>query len=673
MATLVRIRWAVALVLMTCTLGSRTSAQSSQSPREKEKENGRSSSLTIEITSPLGRTGISGPVRIVARITSPSQAALSKVEFFVDGKLVGEDTDGPPYAVEWLDENPFEAREITAQVADSSGNVAKDTVQLKPLQINQQTQVSGVLVEPLVLDQKNHTVKGLTGADFSVYEDNVLQKIEQAVPNPIPATYTLLVDSSQSMSRRMEFVRDAARELPPHLRPNDDVMVVPFNKTLGVVTGPTKDRDTLAGAIDAINAKGGTAILDCLANVAGQMKAIASRHVIVLITDGYDEDSGMDYDKALEALKADGATVYVVGIGGVAGISLKGEDLLRRIAVETGGRAFFPARETQLVDVQTEIASDVQERYLITYEPSNQKLDGTWREIKVAVNNPTWKITARNGYFAPAPPPIRPQLELTIKDLNHEFVDVTPDDLVVLEDGVEQKVEGFEEALTPVSIMLVLDASGSMKPGAAQVVQAARSFVKALPGKDSLAVIQFADKVALVQDLSTNREASLAAIDQYVASGGTALYDAMGLSLLRLKRVEARRAIVVLTDGRDENNPGTAPGSVRTIDEVLTSLKDVGATVFAIGLGPKVDRETLGKFAEVSGGETYFPEDVSSLEANYRRILEDLRRRYVISYTSTNIARDGTWRTVEIRSRRTGFVIESKGGYFAPDDSKDTK
>src|SRR6185503_18426143 len=130
----------------------------------------------------------------------------------------------------------------------------------------------------------------------------------------------------------------------------------------------------------------------------------------------------------------------------------------------------------------------------------------------------------------------------------------------------------FEEALAPVSVVLVLDASGSMRPGAAKVVEAARTFVGALPSKDSLAVMQFADKPVLVQDLSTKRESSLAAIADYQASGGTALYDALWQSLARLKLENTRRAIVVLTDGRDENNPGTAPGSVHTFDDVLNSL-----------------------------------------------------------------------------------------------------
>jgi Ca-activated chloride channel homolog len=626
--------------------------------------------LSVQITSPLGRTGVTGPVRIVARIVALPKAVLSTVQFFVDGALVGEDTDGPPYAVEWLDDNPFQSREITVQVGDSLGHAAHDTVHLKALELTESTSVNSVLLEPLVRDEEGRSVKGLSVADFHLLEDGVPQTLDQAIPDAVPATYTLLVDSSQSMSRRMDFVREAAGELPGYLRPADQVLVVPFAAKLGAITGPTKDRETITGAVDAIRASGGTAILDGLASVAQQLTAIEGRHVIVLITDGYDENSGMAFNKSLDEVKATGATVYVIGVGGVAGISLKGESLLRRLATETGGQAFFPFRSTQLADVHERIASDVQERYLITYTPGNQRRDGTWRAITLSTDDPKQKVEVRPGYFAPAPPPVRPQLELTIRDTNHEFVDVSLEDLVVTEDGVVQKVEGFEEALAPVSVVLVLDASGSMRNDAGQVMEAARSFVGALPDKDSLAVMQFADRPVLVQDLSTHRQASLEAIDQYQAGGGTALYDALIDSLRRLARVDGRRVVVVLTDGRDENNPGTAPGSIHTFDEVLKSVTDTGATVFSIGLGPKVDRAPLEKIAEVSAGEAYFPQDVGSLAAEYRRVLENLRRRYIITYTSTNFARDGAWRKVEITSRRGGVIIESKGGYFAPNDNK---
>ena len=137
-----------------------------------------------------------------------------------------------------------------------------------------------------------------------------------------------------------------------------------------------------------------------------------------------------------------------------------------------------------------------------------------------------------------------------------------------------------------------------------------------------------------------------------------------------MRREEGRRAVVLLSDGRDENNPGTGPGSVHSYDDVLAALGDSGALVFAIGMGPNVDREKLQELADKSGGEAYFAPDSQSLAAEYRRILENLRRRYVITYTSTNSKHDGAWRTVEIKSKRPGIVIETRGGYFAPTEKK---
>jgi VWFA-related protein len=302
----------------------------------------------------------------------------------------------------------------------------------------------------------------------------------------------------------------------------------------------------------------------------------------------------------------------------------------------------------------------------MSYTPTNQRLDATWRTVSVATTDPKHVVIVRAGYTAPAPPPIRPQIELTIRDRTRQHLDVTPDDFSVFEDGVEQKIEGFEEALTPVSVMLVLDSSGSMRRDAPAVTEAARRFARQMPGKDRVGVMLFADKPVLAQDLSTIREFVIRAIGRYQATGGTALYDAMFESLERLKRAEGRTAVVLLTDGRDEDNPGKGPGSVHTLPDVLAHLADVKSTVYAIGLGPTVDRPTLEQLADASSGEAYFPSDVTLLDEDYRRILENLRRRYVISYTSTNPKHDGGFRNVEIRPKREGIVIDAPGGYTAP-------
>jgi VWFA-related protein len=494
----------------------------------------------------------------------------------------------------------------------------------------------------------------------------VAQEIDLVNQETLPATFALLIDSSQSMSRRIDFVRDAATRFVQYLRPKDQVLVAPFTSRLGALTGPTGDRKTIIEAVGHVGSSGGTSILDSLVEVAGKLPTTQTRCAIVLLTDGYDENSATSPDEALAAVKAARVTVYVVGIGGIAGISLKGERLLKRIALETGGQVFFPPREEDIVAVHARLAEDAQNRYLVTYTPSNQVADGAWRSVKMLAG-PDFKVRTRNGYLAPKPPPVHPELEFTITDAEQRFVDLSADDLVVVEDGVEQKIEAIHEAVAPVSIVLALDESGSMRRSAAAVVEAAHEFVDALRPEDSLAPMLFADQVFFEHDLTKDREAARKAIDGYVANGGTALYDALSDSLVRLKRVEGRRAIVILTDGRDENNPGTGPGSVRNLDDVLALAKETDAAIYSIGLGTKVDKAPLERLALLSGGQAYFPVDVAGLKDQYRRIVENLRRRYVLSYTSTNIARDGGWRDVQIRPRSPDIVVASRGGYFAPE------
>ncbi|HEX6211072.1 MAG TPA: VWA domain-containing protein [Methylomirabilota bacterium] len=625
------------------------------------------SELAVRITSPLGRTGTSGAIRIVAQVQAPPEIAVSPVRFYVDNVLLGEDPVGPPYAVEWTDENPFEAREIRVEVSDETGAVARDAVLLRPLEIAERTEISSVYVEATVQDAMNRFVTGLGPSGFRVLEDGVPQVLDVVRTEELPATYTLLVDSSQSMSRRIAFVRDAAAQLAAHLREKDRIIVAPFRRGIETITGPTDDRTTVADAIAAIQSAGGTAILDSLEETSTLIANIPGRHAVVLLTDGYDEHSTQEFEDALTAVQRAGAAVYVVGIGGVAGISLKGERFLRKIAADTGGRAFFPTREIELTPVHEQVAAEVTLRYVITYTPKNQKVDGSWRRITVETVEPDYKVRARPGYFAPKPPPIRPSIEFTLGGETREYLEMTVDDLEVLEDGVAQDVEAFQEAVTPVSIVFALDASGSMKAATDAVKAAAASFVSQVRPEDRLALILFADRALFAHDLTTNRKWSHEAIGDYVARGGTALYDAVFDSLTRLRDIDGRRVVVVMTDGRDENNPGTAPGSVHTFPQVLERLRSVDATVFTVGLGPRIDRDVLEQLARESGGEAYFPQDVSTLADDFHRIVETLRRRYVISYTSTNFERDGAWRTVEIRSRRPGVEVTSRGGYFAPE------
>jgi Ca-activated chloride channel homolog len=651
-----RIAWVALFAAIVCSAGSplRVLAQDEI--------------FSVRITSPLGRTGLPGTIRIVAQVYHRADAPPGEVRFYVDDQLVRAIDGRPPYAVEWTDDNPFERREIAVEAVDLLGNAVRDKIVLEPLEVSDAADISSVLLETSVQDQNGRFIKQMDLSTFTVEEDGQPQTIDFVRQEAVGATYAVLVDSSKSMSRRLDFVQRTAATLSRFLGPRDRMILAPFSREIGAITGPTNDPATIADGIRAIQPDGGTAILDVLSKATHILDGAEGRRAIILITDGYDEDSSASFDDALAAVRTAGATLYVVGVGGVAGISIKGERLLRKLAVETGGRFFFPAREEQLSEVDTVLTEDVQNRYLIAYTPLNQKLDGTWRSIAVTTDNPAHKVRTRAGYFAPKPPPIRPALEFTATEPSGRYLDVTSSDLNVLENGEMQEVEAFEESVEPVSIVLALDASGSMMKKEADVVASAREFISQLRPDDQLALMLFADRPMFAQDFSKNHQYFIKALDDYRAKGGTALYDGLAESLMRLKRVEGRRrVVVVMTDGRDEDNPGTGPGSVNRLPDVEKLVTETGALVFGIGLGTKVDQAPLQRLADLSGGRAFFPADVTELATEYRRVIDDLRRRYVVSYTSTHIQRDGSWRdvTIEMKSRPDA-VIKSPGGYFAP-------
>jgi Ca-activated chloride channel homolog len=625
------------------------------------------SGSSLHITSPMGRTGAVLRVRIVAQITLAQGVTLSPVEFFVDGTRVGTVQSGPPYAVEWVDDNPFARREITVQAAASSGELLKDTVELPPFEVIEKTEVTGVLLETSVFDKNGRFVSDLPPSAFTVTDEDVEQTIDFITRETVESDVLLLVDNSQSMSRRIDYVRYVTEKLTGSMRPKDRAIVAPFNAHLGSVTGPTSDAATLRQAIGAMHAGGGTALLDSLAEGTRLLTNATGRRAIVLITDGYDENSKTTVDEVQRIVQETGVTVYALAVGGVAGISMKGESVLRALGEQSGGRIFFPSREAELVSAAETIATDTHNRFLITFTPKNQRKDGQFHRVSVQVPEGL-RARTRAGYFAPDPPPIRPTIEFTVQNGARDYVDVTSADLDVFEDDVLQQVDTFQEAVDPVSMVLTLDSSGSMKTSADLVKSTAADFVRAVRPEDNLALITFADSPHFEHVLSTNRDWSFEAIRNYTANGGTALYDALYNSLLHLKTAKGRRAIIVLSDGRDENNPGTAPGSKHVFEDVLKLQREVGATFYNVGLGANVDKDVLETLATQSGGQVYYAADAAALGNQFQRIVQDLRRRYVLSYSSTNTSADGNWRKVELRPHAAGNVVTSAGGYFAPTD-----
>ena len=156
------------------------------------------------------------------------------------------------------------------EVYDDGGAIGRDKVVLNPFELTEMTEVTSVLVEAGVYDAKGRPVRSIALLDF-ILEEDAHPQADMVGQETMPTLFALLVDSSQSMWRNIDFVRDAAGRLVGYLREKDRVLVAPFSKELKAVTGPTNDRRTILDAVGGIRAEGGTALHDVLIETVARL------------------------------------------------------------------------------------------------------------------------------------------------------------------------------------------------------------------------------------------------------------------------------------------------------------------------------------------------------------------------------------------------------------------
>jgi VWFA-related protein len=221
-------------------------------------------------------------------------------------------------------------------------------------------------------------------------------------------------------------------------------------------------------------------------------------------------------------------------------------------------------------------------------------------------------------------------------------------DFRVREDEVDQEPITVTPKLTPLSVVLTMDTSGSMKKRLADAQSAAKSFLKTLQPQDKPQVIRFARDVKTIQPLSADRAAAEAAIDATTARGDTALFDALYTSVESLRDVPGRKAIVLLSDGVDDDGTGK-PLSKKTVTDVLTLARQVNVPIYAIGLGTELDELALKKVASETGALYLNAVEPSELKRLYDSIGKQLAGQYTVSYSS-NLPADGAEHRVQLRS-----------------------
>jgi Ca-activated chloride channel family protein len=244
----------------------------------------------------------------------------------------------------------------------------------------------------------------------------------------------------------------------------------------------------------------------------------------------------------------------------------------------------------------------------------------------------------------------------------HFVLDLNKDDIVLEEDGVRQPILDFYREERPATLAILSDSSGSMQAAMNTVHTASSRFVDSLGPEDRALVIDFDDKVYLLQDVTGDKQALRGAVTSTNAFGGTALYDALYASYRKLKGIDGRKAIVILSDGDDT-------ASKFSFKHVLDEAKINDMIIYSIGLGTSfldLDlRHVLRTLAEETGGRPFFPGKVDELEAVYKEISAELKSQYYISYEPQNTIWDGRWRKIKLSSTRKNVDLRTRSGYYA--------
>jgi len=263
-----------------------------------------------------------------------------------------------------------------------------------------------------VTDPQGRYITDLGQDDFSVFEDGAKQDLTYFNRTNLPIALSLLIDSSASMEQRMENAQEAAIGFAKKLRPQDLAQVVDFDSRVEIKLGFTNKVDELEAAIHATSAGGSTALhnavyiaLKELAKIKAKNPDEIRRQAIVVLSDGEDTSSLVTFEEVLELAKRSETAIYTIGLQPRESGALKGfreaEFVLRQLAQETGGRAFFAKQIDELKDVYGQIADELSSQYSMGYASKNPRRDGAFRRIVVQVARPNTMARTKRGYYGP--------------------------------------------------------------------------------------------------------------------------------------------------------------------------------------------------------------------------------------------------------------------------------
>jgi Ca-activated chloride channel family protein len=326
----------------------------------------------------------------------------------------------------------FAAASVHAQTPTPAPTPAQPIDEDEVIRVN----TSEVLLPVTVRDAEGRLVNDLTRESFRVFENGREQPLNDLALRQVPVDVALMVDASSSAAANLDDFRRAAEEFAARLAPEDRISLVKFDDRVELLQDWTTSRVQLRRALRRINGGMFTRFNDALYLAAHeQFQNPQRRHAVVVLSDGIDSGRGQTtLEQALRALLAAGATVYVISnteierahkqaeLDTLASASdgarqfnaLRIDDLkmglrvldasernLEQLTAATGGRLYKPASFAGLDQVYAEVAEELRHQYALYYTPLDKTRDGQFRRVQVRTIDPTLRVAARIGYFAP--------------------------------------------------------------------------------------------------------------------------------------------------------------------------------------------------------------------------------------------------------------------------------
>lgn len=260
-------------------------------------------------------------------------------------------------------------------------------------------------------------------------------------------------------------------------------------------------------------------------------------------------------------------------------------------------------------------------------------------------------------------------LHASVMDKNGKLLTSLPKSAFkVFENGVEQQLRNFQREDVPVSLGLIIDNSGSMRDKRQKVEAASLNLVKASNVKDEVFIVNFNDDAFLDVPLTNDVKKLEEGLTRIDSRGGTAMRDALSMSLdeVRDKGKRDKRVLLIITDGNDNT-------SQMTLEKLIEKAHRTEVLIYCIGLLNEEERReavkaksALNKLATASGGLAFFPKELTEVEKIAMDVAYEIRNQFMLAYSPTNSALDGTFRAIKVTVNAPGHpTVRTRSGYYA--------